>query len=171
MFGVLKAKLASLMVSLWLRSLRVRLEVPEGYEPGVIGIWHRDLLACCAAFKGMGVHAFISESRDGEFFSATACRLGYRVTRGSDTHGSHCVRRLLETLNAGQFAAMALDGPRGPAGIVKPGSLWLSKKSGRPLWEIQVRYGRHVTLRTWDKFVVPLPLSTIVVKIKYFCQK
>lgn len=171
MFGVFKAKFASLAVSLWLRSLRVRLEVPEGSGPGILGVWHRDLLACCAAFKDMNVHAFISESRDGEFFSETAKRLGYRVTRGSDSHGALNVRHLLGSLSAGQFVGMALDGPRGPAGVAKPGSLWLSRKSGRPLWEVQVQYGRHVTLHTWDRFVIPFPLSTIVVRIKYFCDE
>ena len=169
MFGNFRAKLASLVVSLWLRSLRVRLELPEGYGPGILGIWHRDLLACCAAFKDKGVHALISESRDGDFFSATAKRLGYKVTRGSDSHGALNVRRLLDSLNAGQFAGMALDGPRGPADIAKPGSLWLSRKSGRPLWEIQVQYGMHFTLHSWDRFVIPFPMSTIVVRIKYFC--
>ena len=163
--------MASLVVSLWLRSLRVRLEPPEGYGPGILGIWHRDLLACCAAFKDKGVHALISESRDGDFFSATARRLGYKVTRGSDSHGALNVRRLLDSLNAGQFAGMALDGPRGPAGIAKPGSLWLSRKSGRPLWEIQVQYGRHFSLHSWDRFVIPFPMSTIVVRIKYFCER
>ena len=170
MLGVFKAKIASLVVSLWLRTLRVRLETPEDYGPGILGIWHRDLLACCAAFKDLGVHALISESKDGELFSGTARHLGYKVTRGSDSHGALNVRHLLESLNVGQFAAMALDGPRGPAGVVKPGSLWLSRKSGRPLWKVQIQYGRHFTLHTWDRFVIPLPLSTIVVRIKYFCN-
>ena len=163
--------MASFLVSLWLRSLRVRLETPEEFGPGILGTWHRDLLASCATFKDMGVHAFVSQSKDGDFFSATAKRLGYVVTRGSDSHGALNVRHLLESLNAGHFAGMALDGPHGPAGIVKPGSLWLSRKSGRPLWEIQVQYGRHFTLHTWDRFIIPFPMSTIVVRIKYFCQK
>ncbi len=171
MFGIFKAKLASLIVSLWLRTLRVRLEAPKDYGPGILGIWHRDLLACCAAFKHMNVHALISESRDGEFFSKTARRLGYNVTRGSDSHGATNVRHLLESLGAGHFAGMALDGPHGPAGIAKPGSLWLSRKSGRPLWEIQVQYGWHFTLHSWDRFVIPFPMSTIVVRIKYFCER
>ena len=171
MFDGFKAKMGSFLVSLWLGSLRVRLEAPEEFGPGILGTWHRDLLASCAAFKDMEVHAFVSQSKDGDFFSATAKRLGYVVTRGSDSHGALNVRHLLESLKSGQFAGMALDGPHGPAGIVKPGSLWLSRKSGRPLWKIQVQYGRHFTLHTWDRFIIPLPMSTIVVRIKYFCQK
>ena len=50
---------------------------------------------------------------------------------------------------------------------VKPGSKWLAESSGTPLWHIVPHYGAHITLNTWDKFVVPLPLSSIDVEIKY----
>ena len=169
MLGNLKVKMTSLLAALWLRSLRVKVVAPEGYGPGILGIWHRDLLASCAAFKDMGVCALVSKSSDGEFFAATASRMGYKVFRGSDTRGSSNIRYLLSALEKGGFAGMALDGPHGPAGVAKPGSLWLSKKSGRPLWKIQVEYGPHFTLKSWDKFVVPFPMSAIVVKITYFC--
>jgi hypothetical protein len=117
----------------------------------------------------MGVHALVSESHDGEFLARTLTRLGYTVTRGSDTRGSLNVRHLLKTLQSGGFVGMALDGPRGPALEVKPGSPWLAKASGLPLWQVNARYGAHFTLHTWDNFVVPLPMSSIDIEIKYFC--
>ena len=165
-----KVKFLSFLAALWIRSLRVRFSVPEGYGPGVLGLWHQDLLASCAAFKDKDVHVLISESGDGELFAKTTERLGYRVSRGSDTHGSLNVRHLAKTLKEGGFVGMALDGPKGPALEVKPGSLWLSQVSGRPLWQICVRYGLHFRLKTWDNFIVPLPLSTIDVQIKYFLE-
>jgi hypothetical protein len=61
---------------------------------------------------------------------------------------------------------MALDGPRGPALEVKQGSKWLAQSSGRPLWFVDVHYGAHITLKTWDKFVLPLPLTRIDIEIK-----
>lgn len=168
MSGGLKVKLASFLGALWIRSLRVRFSVPDDYAPGVLGLWHQDLLASCAAFKDKNVHVLISESGDGEIFARATQRLGYKVTRGSDTSGSTNVRHLLRTLKDGGFVGMALDGPRGPALEVKPGSFWLAEASGRPLWLICVRYGRHVRLKTWDNFIVPLPLTTIDVEIKYY---
>ena len=171
MFGVFKVKLLALLGGLWMRSLRVRLSVPEGFGPGILGCWHRDLLASFAAFKDRGVHALVSESDDGEILARAIERLGFRVTRGSDTHGALNVRHLVQTLKEGGFVGMALDGPRGPALQVKPGSLWLAEKSGRPLWHTVVRYGRHIRLKSWDNFVVPFPLTSIDIEIKYFCQK
>ena len=169
MFGAFGVNFAAFVCRLWINSLRVRITAPSDYGPGILGVWHRDLLACGAAFKGMGVHALVSESHDGEFLARTLTRLGYTVTRGSDTRGSLNVRHLLKTLQSGGFVGMALDGPRGPALEVKPGSPWLAKASGRPLWQVNARYGAHFTLHTWDNFVVPLPMSSIDIEIKYFC--
>ena len=50
---------------------------------------------------------------------------------------------------------------------VKPGSLWLSKSSGRPLWLFCVKYGRHFRLNGWDNFIIPLPLTALDIEIKY----
>lgn len=162
-----KVHLGALLASLWIRSLRVKLSVPDDFSPGILGTWHRDLLASAAAFKDRGVHAFVSESRDGDFFALAAQKLGYAVTRGSSTHGATNVRHVLDSLSKGMYAGMALDGPHGPAGKIKPGSIWLSQKSGRPLWQISAKYGPHVTLKTWDNFILPLPMSSIVIEIKY----
>ena len=163
----LKTKFLSKLGALWMRSLRIRLHTPEDFRPGVLGLWHRDLLASCAAFKDRGVHILVSKSGDGEILAQATADLGFEVTRGSDTEGSSNVRHLLRSLRSGKFTGMALDGPRGPALEVKPGSLWLAESSGTPLWHIVPHYGAHFTLNTWDKFVVPLPLSSIDVEIKY----
>lgn len=171
MFGAFKVKLASILGTLWIRSLRIRQSAPEGYGPGVIGVWHKDLLACCAAFKDSGAHVLVSASGDGEIFARVTSAFGYRVTRGSDSKGATNVRHLRKTLDKGGFVAMALDGPRGPALQVKPGSIWLARSSGRPLWIVTVKYGPHFTLKTWDRFVVPLPMTTIDITINYFSEQ
>lgn len=165
-----KVKLGIFLATLWVKSLRIKLKTPDNFSPGILGIWHRDLLAATAAFKNWGVHAFISESDDGEIFSTIAQKMGYVVTRGSSSHGASNIRYVLTTLQQGHFAGMALDGPRGPAFQIKPGSRWLSQKSNRPLWMVSVKYGLHFTLKTWDKFVLPLPLTSIDIEIKYLCD-
>lgn len=163
-----KTKFLAFLGALWIRSLRIRLHTPDDYRAGILGLWHRDLLASCAAFKDKGVHVLISESKDGEIFARATRRLGYEVTRGSDSHGSTNVRHLLKSLRNGKFTGMALDGPHGPALQAKPGSFWLSKASGKPLWLIDVKkYGPHITLKSWDNFIIPLPLTAIDIEIKY----
>ena len=157
------------IASIWMRSLRIKIHLPKNFRPGVLGLWHKDLLACTAAFKDKGVHVLVSESDDGKIFSEAARQMAYKVTSGSDSHGSSNVRHSLKTLQDGGFAGMALDGPHGPALAAKPGSLWLAKSSHTPLWHLQPRYGHHIRLKSWDNFVIPLPLTSIDIKINYFC--
>lgn len=167
----LKVRLCASLAALWMKSLRIRHHLPADFKPGVLGLWHQDLLASTAAFRNKNVHILVSESDDGEFFALAAQKLGYTVTRGSDSHGATNVRHVLKALRDGFFAGMALDGPRGPSRQVKPGSIWLSKSSGRPLWLIQPKYGAHIKLKTWDNFIIPLPLTSIDIEIKYLCEK
>lgn len=162
-----KIKIGATLAALWMRSLRIRVHAPADFRPGVLGLWHQDLLASTAAFKDKGVHILVSESGDGEFFAQAAQKLGYTVTRGSDTHGATNVRHVLKSLKKGTFVGMALDGPHGPDHQVKPGSVWLSKSSGTPLWLLEFKYGAHIKLKGWDKFIIPLPLTTIDLEIKY----
>lgn len=166
-FASLKSRILLILASLWVRSLRIRLHTPADYRPGVLGLWHRDLLASTACFKNKDVHVLISESKDGEFFAKLVTKLGYKVTRGSDSHGALNVRHLLRTLKEDGFVGMALDGPRGPALEVKPGSYWLAETANRPLWLIEPHYGPHFSLKSWDKFIVPLPMTAIDIQIKY----
>ena len=161
-----KVRFKAFLATLWIKSLRIRLNAPESFSPGILGVWHKDLLACAAAFKKWGVHTLVSESSDGDLFATIVQNLGYSVTRGSSTHGATNVRHLLTPLKEGRFVGMALDGPRGPAGVVKKGSLWLSEVSHIPLWQINAKYGAHITLKTWDNFVLPLPLTSIDIEIK-----
>lgn len=165
----LKVRLGARIAALWIRSLRIRLHAPDNFEPGVLGLWHQDLLASTAAFKDQNVHVLVSQSNDGDFFARCAELLGYKVSRGSDSRGQTNVRHLLKSLQTGAFTGMALDGPKGPAHKIKAGSIWLSKSSGRPLWRIIPQYGAHITLKTWDKFILPLPLSSIDIRISYIC--
>jgi lysophospholipid acyltransferase (LPLAT)-like uncharacterized protein len=139
---------------------------PKDFRPGIIALWHEDLVASTAAFRNRGIHAMISGSRDGSFFSAVVSLLGYQTSQGSTSRGGTSIRHLLSSLKQGHFTAMALDGPRGPARTVKPGTAWLAQKSNCPVWMISAFYQKAFRLSTWDKLFVPLPFSKVRIEIK-----
>jgi len=132
-------------------------------EPAVIGLWHQDLPACLAAFKNKNIAVLISQSGDGSKFAKLAESLGYNVFRGSSSKGQSEVKHLLKALRSGKSAGMALDGPKGPALVAKPGAEWLCKKADIPLAKVQVKYGRVARLGSWDKTFIPLPFSKITI--------
>ncbi len=155
------------IMEFWMKSLRISWKKEEKIcEPGILGIWHRDLFAATAAFQKRGIVAFISPSGDGEFLAKIASDLGYRIVRGSSSERAVQIREVLRKLQAGNLCAMALDGPRGPAGIEKPGTRWLAEHSGKPCFFVEIRYGIHFSLKSWDTAKIPLPFSKVIVQIR-----
>jgi lysophospholipid acyltransferase (LPLAT)-like uncharacterized protein len=85
-----------------------------------------------------------------------------RFVRGSDSNQALSgTRSLLRELRRGRSVATTWDGPRGPAGVAKPGPGWLSKHSGAPLVELRFEYGPHLALGDWSGLRLPAPFSRI----------
>jgi lysophospholipid acyltransferase (LPLAT)-like uncharacterized protein len=142
-------------------SWRVRFEKPLPNAPVVIGLWHQDLPACLAAFRGRNIAVLISKSPDGSKFAKLSESLGYNVFRGSSSRGQSEVKHLLKALKNGFSAGMALDGPKGPVLTAKPGAKWLAEKAGVPLVSVNVKYSKAFRIKSWDKTFIPLPFSRI----------
>lgn len=101
-----------------------------------------------------------SPSRDGEILARIWRRLGARVQRGSSSkRRTSILKSLLRELEEGHSVAVALDGPRGPRGVVKEGALALSKMSGRPIFAFYGRARRVWRLRSWDRHEIPKPFG------------
>jgi lysophospholipid acyltransferase (LPLAT)-like uncharacterized protein len=121
------------------------------------------------AFKNRGYGVLISKSRDGEKAALICSQWGYRVFRGSDSSGGgwgmRRLARYLKEKSPYRLGGMALDGPRGPYHNVKPGTHWLSRVTGIPVYPTLVRSRFAFRLGTWDKTVIPLPFSRVEVVI------
>jgi len=173
---------------LWLRSLRVRWvsgtlpPAATGQElpsRAVILLWHEHLPACIRIFSGRGIDVLISRSADGEWAARACTRFGYRVHRGSSSSGStgglRDLARAMESGSgvsdlsglsvAGGRCGMALDGPRGPRRLPKPGSLWLSRHAGVPVVPVWVDAPASFRLKSWDRSVIPFPFSKVFVRL------
>lgn len=105
-----------------------------------------------------------SLSGDGEIVATALGALGYPVVRGSSSRGSvAALRALIATLAAGASPALAVDGPRGPAGRAHPGAEALAKRLNVP-----VVWGRieapGFRLRSWDRTLIPYPFARVRVR-------
>jgi lysophospholipid acyltransferase (LPLAT)-like uncharacterized protein len=74
------------------------------------------------------------------------------------------LRTLLRSESNG-LAGMALDGPRGPFHRIQPGTRWLSQTAEIPVYPVAIRAAAAVRLNNWDKTLIPLPFSTISIRI------
>jgi lysophospholipid acyltransferase (LPLAT)-like uncharacterized protein len=171
--------LAGIVARVWLATLRVRVEVHPGlaqveHRPWVLAFWHGTqwpLLAC--RFRAVGPSALrrrrptvvmVSWSRDGAL-QARALRVqGLEVVRGSSSRGA--VRGLAALVRVmkrrGADAAFAVDGPRGPYGMVKGGAVAAARAAGAVLVPVGGVVRRGVVLRrAWDRFAIAWPFSRV----------
>ena len=59
---------------------------------------------------------------------------------------------------------IAADGPRGPRQRVKPGAVYLARKTETPIFPVAVATEAAFHLsRSWDRFVIPRPFSRVCV--------
>jgi lysophospholipid acyltransferase (LPLAT)-like uncharacterized protein len=154
----------------WSATWRVRfvdrhlLEDALGQGPAVIAIWHGEQAPLLHAHGHMGIDGMASQSPDGALLAGIIARLGYGVIRGSSSRGGvGALRVAMRAIDAGRSPALAVDGPRGPFHVAQLGALHLSARTGRPVIYMVARASRALRMRTWDRFVLPLPFSRIVI--------
>jgi lysophospholipid acyltransferase (LPLAT)-like uncharacterized protein len=67
------------------------------------------------------------------------------------------LREMAQAVREGYVAGIAVDGPHGPARVLRPGALWLARLTGRPLVVVGASARPLIRAPWWDKHVIPLP--------------
>ncbi len=107
----------------------------------------------------------VSHSRDGSLQSGILSRLGLTVVRGSSSRGgAQGLRGVVRCLRIGSDGAFAVDGPRGPSGVIKDGVLTAARLSGAVV--VPVTFSASpawVFRRSWDGYTLPLPFARVAI--------
>ncbi len=135
-------------------------------KPAILVSWHGRLLLGVLAFRRYRPVIAVSPSSDGDRIAQIVQRLGWEAARGSSSRGG--VRALLargREVSAGRIAAHIVDGPKGPAGVVKPGLMLLAQRSGAPILPVYVGSRPRLRAPSWDRMEIPVPFARIQVRI------
>jgi lysophospholipid acyltransferase (LPLAT)-like uncharacterized protein len=130
----------------------------------IYAFWHGHLLYLMYRYRGRGVRILVSQSQDGEVLSRILQRFGLPAIRGSSSRGGR--RSLLELVRlarAGASAGIAPDGPRGPRHQVQKGIIVLARLTALPIIPVAVGARWKIEFQSWDRFLLPLPGSRLVV--------
>jgi lysophospholipid acyltransferase (LPLAT)-like uncharacterized protein len=128
----------------------------------ILAFWHRHLLLMPYAYGGKKISVLVSQSKDGELIARTVARLGIDSSRGSSSRGGIAgMRSILRKAAEGWDIAFTPDGPRGPLREVQPGVILAAASTGLPILPVAIAASRAKLLCSWDRFLVPLPFSTV----------
>jgi lysophospholipid acyltransferase (LPLAT)-like uncharacterized protein len=155
------------LVSVIGRTIRFEVEGWENFEAieaagktPIYAFWHNRIVLTTFYFRKRGIVVMTSRSFDGEYTARLIQRFGYGVIRGSSSRGAvSAVVGMIRLLNEGIPVGFAIDGPKGPRYVAKPGMCLLAKKTGQPLMPFIIETEKRRELRSWDALQIPRPFS------------
>jgi lysophospholipid acyltransferase (LPLAT)-like uncharacterized protein len=166
------------LVRVWFGTVKVKILNPpvfrdyflnsSGGRNVVAGSWHRHAIFFFYFFRNLGPRGImISKSVDGEFTAKIAEYLGYTPIRGSSSRGgAAALQKLIEFMRVRgrtRFCGTAVDGPGGPARVMKTGMLAVAKESGSWFIPMACSGTRVITFpKAWDRTIIPKPFSKII---------
>ncbi|MBC7879386.1 MAG: hypothetical protein H7Y59_19630 [Anaerolineales bacterium] len=74
---------------------------------------------------------------------------------------SSALKAMIRGLSKDGDVVVAVDGPHGPVGEVRPGTFWLGKMTGRPLMAVGFAARPSFRIPRWDQHLVPLPRAKL----------
>ena len=106
----------------------------------------------------------VSQAVDGEIIARTIEMLGYQTVRGSSSKGGQkALRDMVKIMRKGFTGAMMPDGPKGPRGEFKIGTLILAQLADAYLLPMTHSASKSWDFNSWDKFKLAKPFSKVVV--------
>lgn len=143
-------------------------------DPFIPCYWHQQQIFCvrylldaATSTPTLNLGYLISPSADGDMATKMFSGEGVHIIRGSATRGGAQALREIYTVIRKQKVSPIVtpDGPTGPIYQCKPGVAMLSQLSRAPLLPLSYAGSRVWQLRSWDKFMLPMPFSSIVIGI------
>ena len=153
-------------------SLRYRVEGLEAVhellaagKPVLLASWHGRVLLLPFHLRGLLQTLMISRSRDGERIATICERIGYSTVRGSSSlAGARALREIVRLLKDNYVVGHAADGPRGPAGEIKPGLVLIAQRSGAAIVPIYATAAHRWEAPSWDRMQIAYPFSRVLVR-------
>lgn len=161
----------SLLIRFWMWTLRFRyipLERPLDPRKDLEGkrylyaFWHENMLVPAFQFRDLGIAVLISRHADGQLIARAIERLGFTTVRGSSTRGGvEAVKGMIRQSQNGHIA-ITPDGPKGPRRVAQQGVSFIASLSGKEVIPFGVGFANAWRLKSWDRFVLPVPFSRVV---------
>ena len=134
--------------------------------PVIYACLHRDILPCLLFVEAAAPYLLVSGSDDGAILvrALRGSRFGF-VRGATGERGGRALVELRRVLEAGAAVGIAVDGPTGPYGEIRDGVAHLARLTGRPVVPLAAAPACAWRLRTWDRTVVPVPGSRVLMRV------
>jgi len=130
--------------------------------------WHQQFFAAIGHFKAYeSFHPslMISQSQDGDIIARIAAEQGWHAVRGSSSRdGGKALKEVIERVGRSGLAGHIVDGPRGPAGMVKAGVISIARATDAVVVPFYTSADRAWYFNSWDRFMLPKPFARVTIR-------
>ena len=134
--------------------------------PCIYAMWHAHQFCVHGIRHRAKLHVLVSRSRDGEIIADVVERWGFKTVRGSKGKKGavEASMQMISILKSGENCAMMVDGPKGPARVVKDGVVKIAKLAGVPIVPVYW-YSKNFTwakFPSWDSLRAPIFKTNLI---------
>jgi hypothetical protein len=130
--------------------------------------WHQQFFAAIRHFQTYAPYRpalMISQSKDGDIIAGIAEKSGWHAVRGSSSRdGRRALKEMIGQLKLSGLGAHIVDGPKGPAGIIKAGVISLARATGAVVVPVYITSDRAWYFNSWDRFMLPKPFARVTLR-------
>jgi len=132
-------------------------------QPVIYAVLHGHQLVLYGFPYHLPMVQMCSLSHDGELLTRIFRHMGFAVVRGSSSRrGREAAFEMTDLIYHGCWGALAVDGPRGPYGVVKRGIIDIARDSQALIIPLVAAAKHSYSFKSWDRFTLPLPFSAAV---------
>jgi hypothetical protein len=130
--------------------------------------WHQQFFAAIRHFQTYAPYRpalMISQSKDGDIIAGIAEKSGWHAVRGSSSRdGRRALKEMIGQLKLSGLGAHIVDGPKGPAGVIKAGVISLARATGAVVVPVYITSDRAWYFNSWDRFMLPKPFARVTLR-------
>lgn len=163
-------RIASFLVNVLLKTVRIRIDnsasikkLDDEKKNYVVAFWHGSMIVGWFLHRNRNCASLVSKSKDGDVLTAILEKWNFHVVRGSSSKGGHeALDTMIHLTEENYHLAITPDGPTGPIHKMKPGAVITARRSQIPLVLVGIGMKDKWILKSWDRFEIPKPFSTVV---------
>ena len=134
----------------------------------ILSGWHQQFFIAVRKFRKYRKYhpsVMVSRSEDGTVAAGVARRTGWQVVRGCSLEGGReALEEVILRLQEYGLAAHVVDGPLGPAGIVKKGVIIIAQSADAVIVPVWAEADRAWHVNSWDRFMIPKPFARLTLR-------
>lgn len=134
--------------------------------PSIFVLWHGEIAMLVFGYKNYrnsnNIDVIVSGHHDGEIATRLLHLFGGGTIRGSSSRGGvSALKGAFKSLKKGKDIGITPDGPKGPRYSVADGAVVIAQKKSIPIVAMNCRASKAWRLKSWDRFAIPKPFSTL----------